>query len=127
MSNIVLCQVCPFEEAKKLEELGVVQESAFYWICEESWKLFYFEEMYDEVLTIREAINSTICDVKAVSAYTVAELGAMLSDMDVGAQMDMSARRLANTIKVFIGIQREDYSIEKVNQRLRMFHEGVTA
>lgn len=60
-------QVCSLESAKKLRELGVRQESLFYWhlTVYEDWRvLMGRNEMWEEEYT--------------VSAFTVAELGEFL-------------------------------------------------
>lgn len=59
-------QVCPLELAKRLKELGVKQESAFYW-CDNNYGTW---ELEDSPLP---AFESDWC-----SAFTVAELGEML-------------------------------------------------
>jgi len=71
-------QVCSLELAKKLKELGVKQESLWYWYpgikgkeeVAEYWNLHCIEEeMYAQI-------------ENQVSAFTVAELGEMLKDAD---------------------------------------------
>src|ERR1044071_3781768 len=68
-------QVCTLEQAKRLKELGVVQESEFYWMkwitvledgTEHEWKVV-FNKAWGEYY----------------SAYTVAESGVMLPDVTV--------------------------------------------
>ncbi len=73
-------QVCSLELAKRLKELGVKQESLFYWseqlrkvISREqflSYEPYDFEKLQDD--SFREAVDRTY------SAFTVAELGEML-------------------------------------------------
>ena len=61
-------QVCSLELAKKLKELGVKQESLFYW-----W--FVRNDMGDDVfVSDTKPVNGT----EYWSAFTVAELGEML-------------------------------------------------
>lgn len=59
-------QVCSLELSKRLKELGVKQESQFYWLQYSEWNLHfrgkYVQEYYSDCL----------------SAFTVAELGYML-------------------------------------------------
>lgn len=55
-------QVCSLEQAKRLKELGVKQESLFYWY-----------ENYD-----KPCDAYVVSRTKEASAYTVAELGEML-------------------------------------------------
>lgn len=59
-------QVCAIEYSKKLEELGIKQESLFYWILFQEWGVYfngkYTQEYYRD----------------CVSAFTLAELGEML-------------------------------------------------
>ena len=62
-------QVCSLESARKLKELGVKQESLFYW--HETARL-------DGINNFNQSkINSKYC----YSAFTVAELGDMLPEM----------------------------------------------
>jgi hypothetical protein len=72
-------QVCALEYAKKLKELGVKQESLFYWIKEDSPYIWY---------------NSNNYPIHAekfyYSAYTVAELGEMLPDWFDSGNRDKS-------------------------------------
>jgi hypothetical protein len=60
-------QVCSLDLAKRLKELGVKQESLFYW-CKENKEnpRFFIAEGYQEE------------DLRICSAFTVAELGEML-------------------------------------------------
>ncbi len=67
-------QVCSLEHAKHLDKLGVKQKSIFYWIQAKTsehvkaWGLAFVANIFDE----KESFEH-IC-----SAFTVAELGAML-------------------------------------------------
>jgi len=64
-------QVCSLELAKQLNELGVKQESLFYWWNSEGKE--YVSDQY--------RMNDSWVDyVKTSSAFTVAELGEMLGD-----------------------------------------------
>ena len=56
-------QVCSLELAKKLKELGVRQESIFYWEKRDGWELV--DDPYDDQFEL-------------YSAFTVAELGELL-------------------------------------------------
>lgn len=73
-------QVTSLEISKRLKELGVKQESLFYWV--KSWDVNgYFtgdepEIEYLDIIEQYEMEKSIIC-----SAYTVAELGEMLPSM----------------------------------------------
>lgn len=61
-------QICSFELAKSLKELGVKQESHFYWIPVGNGYIadcFMYSEQYEEI-------------DKEISAFTVAELGEIL-------------------------------------------------
>lgn len=63
-------QVCSLELAKKLKELGVEQESLFYWDespDEENAEVFFQRGQKDDLFNRRY-----------ISAFTVAELGEML-------------------------------------------------
>ena len=76
-------QVCSLESAKRLKELGVKQESLFYWYkreCKLS-KGFHLIGCGNSVMTIHGSLcfkpdNNDI----VYSAYTVAELGELLPE-----------------------------------------------
>lgn len=79
-------QVCSFELAKKLKELGIEQKSLWYWCpCPTSSnpKYYYiyinsgyqYENIKNDLKRHKEGHKSQIC-----SAFTVAELGEMLPD-----------------------------------------------
>lgn len=69
-------QVCSLELAQKLKELGVKQESAFWWsrYGRSSIPEDQFEIHYQAVITFRDGN-----EVPYFSAFTVAELGEMLA------------------------------------------------
>lgn len=72
-------QVVSLELAKKLKELGVKQESVFYWIDEcknGDWEIA-FEDEWDTV-SGEWGDGSVLKDHPHFSAYTVAELGEIL-------------------------------------------------
>ena len=71
-------QIVSLELANKLKELGVKQESLFYWyesnhsiVASDIGKLFWYVTYKDDTALRNE---------KRVSAFTVAELGEMLPD-----------------------------------------------
>lgn len=73
-------QVCSLELSKKLKELGVKQESQFYWI--EGEKEHYLcmkrNTIYYDINNLIP-LNLKLCkDDKIYSAFTVAELGEIL-------------------------------------------------
>ena len=63
-------QVCSLELSKRLKELGVAQESAFYWYCPSG-------DMTRISLERERKINFTYPE-GVISAFTVAELGIIL-------------------------------------------------
>lgn len=63
-------QVCSLDLAKRLKELGVKQESYFYWSGTEQFG--FLVRPFEDRFQYPEAIN--------LSAFTVAELGEMLPD-----------------------------------------------
>lgn len=81
-------QVCVFEQAKKLKELGVGQESLFYWRGETVW---HINEVTD--WPNQEQLSNLIAsgDEKDIifSAFTVGELMMMLPDYEsIHSSMD---------------------------------------
>lgn len=68
-------QVCNLELSKRIEELGVKQESYFYWckiIGTDKWEINKFSEDGED------QIKSWLTDEIALSAFTVSELGEIL-------------------------------------------------
>ena len=68
-------QVCSLEFSKKLEELGVKQNSIFWWRKYSMWKkpdLMYIPNKNNDILILSGKLEYSI------SAFTVAELGEML-------------------------------------------------
>lgn len=70
-------QVCTLDQAKKLKELGVTQESEFYFRSENVW---HFREVTDwpNQEQLSDLIESGAEKGLIFSAFTVAELGEML-------------------------------------------------
>lgn len=66
-------QVTSLELSKKLKELGVKQESLFYWCEWSEEKLKYSRDLGNDYL-----ISDGLKDKGVASAFTVAELGEML-------------------------------------------------
>ena len=70
-------QVCSLELAKRLKELGVKQDSAFYW--SEEYYSHFRPERIGRIILEREAQEKVPGgDWRCFSAFTVAELGEML-------------------------------------------------
>ncbi len=66
-------QVTSLELSKRLKELGVKQDSYFYWVkLKDNFELFSLAEVY-----IKE-LNKGESQIETYSAFTVAELGDML-------------------------------------------------
>lgn len=79
-------QVCFEELARKLEELGVKQESSFYWVKIEHTKGYYLalrkevDGGYEYVFISTKPHSHTSNDIEdVISAFTAAELGKMLN------------------------------------------------
>lgn len=70
-------QVCSSEPGKKLKELGVKQDSVFFWCRIRDLETDYIDIMRERDICVKENDYSVeiIC-----SAFTVAELGEMLPD-----------------------------------------------
>src|SRR5213080_1394008 len=71
-------QVTSLELAKKLKELGVPQESLYYWYTSE------FGEPH-----IEHKPSNNVRDWESVSAFTVAELGEMLPQFHTSTSKNM--------------------------------------
>jgi hypothetical protein len=71
-------QACSLDLAKRLKELGVRQESIFYWVHpSEYWGKGKKEELF-MAGTVLKTSNLVVGKDVGVSAFTVAELGEML-------------------------------------------------
>lgn len=68
-------QVCSLELSRRLKELGVKQESLFYWVNCKSGAKIYFEGQIDYITAF------IIEESELFSAYTVAELAEILPVM----------------------------------------------
>lgn len=73
-------QVCTLEQAKRLKEIGVLQESEFYF---RMGKIWHFREVTDwpNQEQLSDLLQSGQENERIFSAYTVAELGEMLPDL----------------------------------------------
>lgn len=112
-------QVCSLEYAKRLKELGVGQESLFWWVeytdghgKEESWSVENNRAGYKQF----------------ISAFTVAELGEMLPNnvnkyhwrgnkTDKGKAYEIKYRRLVNHKLEVLRIKRD---VTEANARAKM-------
>lgn len=102
-------QVCSFELAKELKELGVKQDSLFYWIPSSVGYILtssFVDILSDQECNIYlETIKKTIPD-KIYSAFTVAELGEILP----GFLLEINLRIFKNNLDEFC-ITYGNYSI----------------
>lgn len=87
-------QVCTLEQAKKLRQLGVVQQGIWTWVFPALSKMLsttYGVYHYSHAKEIIDENEGTEFDHDCASAYTVAELGQMLPDWmlrnDIDADM----------------------------------------
>lgn len=65
-------QLSNLKLSKKLKELGVKQESYFWWFKKAQWNVFIIKDFYEmESIPVNASVES-------YSAFTVAELGEML-------------------------------------------------
>lgn len=77
-------QVCALELSQRLEELGVKQDSLFYWIYDTRYKAAFLEYKMPTFVwehNDKSRTHLSICfvpDFKVYSAFTVAELGELL-------------------------------------------------
>lgn len=77
-------QVCTLEQAKRLKELGVTEQSLWRWVFparKEMISTTYGVYHYEQAKDIIEGNEGTYFDHTDAPAYTVAELGEMLPDM----------------------------------------------
>lgn len=88
-------QVCSIELANKLKELGVKQESLFYWVCInfEAFSISTEEEFstINENKLISGGCECCTCDdyiKEKYSAFTVAELGELLPYNCISIKID---------------------------------------
>ena len=72
-------QVCSLELAKKLKELGVPQESLFYWFVDNEQNLLAYKTPIGGTMPNGGGVaNKYFEQAECYSAFTVAELGEML-------------------------------------------------
>ncbi|HYE53689.1 MAG TPA: hypothetical protein VD996_02560 [Chitinophagaceae bacterium] len=121
-------QVCTLEQAKKLKELGVAQETAVWY-----WSRYYVQDIDDFV----ESVNLGIMDLNGdYAAFTAAELGMMLGSGQNHIQRSVDGRYRINfedgasywneaearaSLLIYI-LQKEYVSVIEVNQRLQSFN-----
>lgn len=96
-------QVCSLELAKKLGELGVKQDSVFYWenVQKENWELSTYVRMSEVVYDNNSddcwsILEEALYRGNAFSAFTVAELGEMLPRVIKAKGRHDSVERLYN-------------------------------
>lgn len=101
-------QVCSLELAKRLKELGVKQESYFFWhysvYTEDDfkWKLMHHHHL---------DIKSKNGDSDIISAYTVAELGEILPNCIIVPDMEpFESYRLKIGKSIFV-----DFNLNRIN------------
>ena len=74
-------QLSNLELSKKLKELGVKQESYFYWARDSGdWELKHKSELQSIINDGWTWLEEALAKGEAISAFTVAELGEMLPD-----------------------------------------------
>jgi hypothetical protein len=86
-------QVCSLELSKKFKELGVKQESAFYWGRND---VEGFREFEPDLMTSREVEDLGFDALRdgVMSAFTVAELGEMLPVYSDSERMNDKGQRM---------------------------------
>jgi len=97
------------ELSKKLKELGVLQESKFYWfknyfpdgyLKKGEWELVSGKPLFQKDET-------AVCDNDCYSAYTIGELGEMLPKAGVRAEM------------LIYLIENNYITVEEINKKLK--------
>jgi len=122
-------QVVSLELAQKLNELGVKQESLYYW--HESYRGSPMSLVTEAQCAVDAIRNQT--DSERISAFTVAELGEMLPGRSKRFDTINCALRLDQTIGsmhrvfyfdedkgVFTGILHEEYGDTEADARAKM-------
>lgn len=130
-------QVCTLEQAKKLKELGIDQETEFYF---RMGKIWHFREVTDwpNQEQLYDLIQSGAEGERIFAAYTVAELGEMLpigfysvacadhsdwlcdnqnyATANIGASKNEAECRAAMLIHL---IESKLITVEEINNRLK--------
>lgn len=71
-------QVCTLEQAKKLKELGITQDSMFYWVNTTQGLRLAYKDSYKHYGIVGENGTEVTKRMIIACAFTVAELGLML-------------------------------------------------
>lgn len=125
-------QVCTLEQAKKLKELGIVQDSLFSW---RKGEFYNTGEWIFEWYVTNDAYDFEIEPSESYSAFTVAELGMMLGGIFTIERNEKLGLYFASTPKgkkkalnftiasaltsELIGeIEERSISIQEINNRL---------
>jgi hypothetical protein len=109
--------VTSLEVSKRLKELGVRQQSCFYWIRYEL-EPKYFLLPHNEVLDGYEPTENETSEYPPVSAFTCTELAAMMGS----SQSDIDPNIEAEGI--IIGLQNGFDHIDQINANIARFWEG---
>jgi len=96
-------QVTSLELSKKLKELGVEQESLWYWV--HPWQKHKYVEDKSRWILTTNYLSSRINGRTCISAFTVAELGEMLPEV---LQYEGEILRLLSRCKNYISYEQPD-------------------
>lgn len=125
---LALHQVCKYDQAVKLEELGILQRSTFYWHQD---LLRYHEEVnsWSDEETFGEMMDhygpKKCIEMGIFSAYTVAELGYMLPEYIVSK---MNSSRPAKIGQLFVCYMIENHKRYPIPEtELKEFRKSTEA
>lgn len=116
-------QVCSLELSKRLKELGVRQESAFYWV-NHIWRGKYPEHEEDLILLPNFQVNEGLYPLdywERIAAFTVAELGEMLGEHVFSEyEHDLSLPWKCTFDEGYMKPKRFEYADTEANARAKM-------
>jgi hypothetical protein len=108
-------QVCTLEQAKILRELGIIQVSLFDWCVfmpDPTGEKYYYSVVYKET-DVDDQLHEWIA-----SAFTIAELGALLDHIPVKTYQELHTNRKGFYVETKLG--EKEYFEHEAHARGRM-------